>query len=366
MGHQAKAVPPGGSIGILGSGQLGRMLALAAGKLGLKTHVYCDASGPAFDVSTARSTGSFNDREALARFAATVDAVTYEFENIPLETVTFLEAIVPVRPGPKALACAQDRLSEKRLARELGARTAEFAAIDSAEDLRAYLVSQPAGRTHVLKTRRFGYDGKGQAKVRGVGDAAEAWAAIGAQPAILERFVDFCREVSVVGVRSAAGAFAAYDVTQNEHRDHILHRSVVPASLSADLDAKAITISRRIADALDYIGVFAVEFFAVTGSGPSELLVNEIAPRVHNSGHWTMDACLCGQFENHIRAVAGWPIGSTVRHSDAEMLNLIGPDAGRWHELAVEPGASLHLYGKREARAGRKMGHVTRLSRSRS
>jgi 5-(carboxyamino)imidazole ribonucleotide synthase len=353
-------IPPGGTIGILGSGQLGRMLALAAGKLGLKTHVYCDASGPAFDVATSRTVAQFDDRAALAAFAAGVDAVTYEFENIPLATVRFLEDQVPVRPGAKALACAQDRLNEKQLARDLGVRTADFAGIDSLEQLQAQLggaIPVPC----VLKTRRFGYDGKGQAKILLPADAKAAWQAIGGKPAILEAFVTFASEVSVVAVRGSDGAFAAYDVTENEHRDHILHRSTVPARIAPQAAAHAVETAKRIGEALDYVGVFAVEFFCLDGNGDEAILVNEIAPRVHNSGHWTMDACLCSQFENHIRAVAGWPLGSTARHADAEMLNLIGAEVADWATLAAEPGVSVHLYGKREARAGRKMGHITRL-----
>lgn len=351
-------VSPGGTIGILGSGQLGRMLALAAGKLGLKTHVFCDASGPAFDVATARTTANFNDNAALTAFAGKVDVVTYEFENIPLATVRHLETLVPVRPGSKALACAQDRLNEKELARALGAGTADFAAIDSLDDLEAALVGRMRAPC-VLKTRRFGYDGKGQVKILDRGAAAVAWQAIGMQPAVLEGFVEFECEVSVVAARGADGTFAAYDVTRNEHRDHILHRSSVPAGISASVAAEAIAVASRIGSALDYVGVFAVEFFV--GGGEHRLLVNEIAPRVHNSGHWTMDGCLCGQFENHIRAVAGWPLGSTRRHSNAEMINLIGLEANEWTRIAAESGTSLHLYGKREARPGRKMGHINRL-----
>jgi 5-(carboxyamino)imidazole ribonucleotide synthase len=353
-------IPPGGTIGILGSGQLGRMLALAAGKLGLKTHVYCDASGPAFDVATARTVATFDDHAALAAFATATSAVTYEFENIPLETVRFLEDKVPVRPGAKALACAQDRLEEKQLARDLGVQTADFVGIDSLDELKTRLEGQIAVPC-VLKTRRFGYDGKGQAKILAPADATAAWQAIGEKPAILEAFVKFGAEISVVAVRGGDGAFAAYDVTENEHRDHILHRSIVPARVGAAAAAHAVETAKRIAEALDYVGVFAVEFFCLNDAGGETVLVNEIAPRVHNSGHWTMDACLCSQFENHIRAVAGWPLGATTRHADAEMLNLIGAEVAEWVNLAAEPGASVHLYGKREARAGRKMGHITRL-----
>ncbi len=357
-----KPIPPGGTIGILGSGQLGRMLALAAGKLGLKTHIYCDASGPAFDVATVRTTAKFDDLARLDEFARTVDAVTYEFENIPLATVQHLEGLVPLRPGPKALACAQDRLKEKQLARDLGAMTADFASVDSLDELHTRLAGQIATPC-VLKTRRFGYDGKGQAKILEPADAKAAWGTIDAKPAILEQFVNFAREVSVVAVRGADGAFAAYDVTENEHRDHILHRSVVPARIKPATAKQAVEIARKIAGRLDYVGVFAVEFFALDGAGGEVLYVNEIAPRVHNSGHWTMDACLCSQFENHIRAVAGWPLGATARHADAEMINLIGEAVNDWAKLAAEPGASVHLYGKREARRGRKMGHINRLSK---
>jgi 5-(carboxyamino)imidazole ribonucleotide synthase len=357
---RTKPTPPGGTIGILGSGQLGRMLALAAGKLGLKTHIYCETSGPAFDVATARTIARFDDAAALADFADQIDAATYEFENIPLATVRQLEARVAVRPGSKALACAQDRLAEKQLARSLGAGTAAFAAIDSLDDLQA-AVAGPMPPPCVLKTRRFGYDGKGQAKVLTAADAVTAWQAIGAKPALLEAFVTFQREVSVIAVRGHDGAFAAYDVTENEHRDHILYRSLAPARIAASVATDAIDIARRIGAALEYVGVFAVEFFVLDAAGRPSLLVNEIAPRVHNSGHWTMDACLCSQFENHIRAVAGWPIGTTTRHADVEMYNLIGKASGDWVKLAAEPGTSLHLYGKREARDGRKMGHFTRL-----
>ena len=357
-----KPIPPGGTIGILGSGQLGRMLAQAASKLGLKVHIYCDASGPAFDVSTAHTTAKFEDLAALEQFAHTVDAVTYEFENIPLATVQYLESLVPVRPGSIALACAQDRLNEKRLARELGAMTADFASVDSLRDLHTRLDGQITTPC-ILKTRRFGYDGKGQAKILNAAEVAAAWNSIGEKPAILEQFVPFTREVSVVAVRATDGTFAAYDVTENEHRDHILHRSTIPANLSSAAADEAISVTRQIGDALKYVGVFSVEFFVCDEANGQALYVNEIAPRVHNSGHWTMDACLCSQFENHIRAVAGWPLGSTARHADVEMINLIGEEAHGWAILAAEPGVSLHLYGKREARAGRKMGHVNRLTK---
>jgi 5-(carboxyamino)imidazole ribonucleotide synthase len=354
------ALPPGSTIGILGSGQLGRMLAMAAARLGFKCHVYSDEPGPAFDVATVTTIAPYDDEARLREFAAAVAVATYEFENIPAETVKFLSQRVPVRPGAKALACAQDRLNEKRLARELGAMTADFAAVDSLSDLIARMAE--TGLPAILKTRRFGYDGKGQAKIMHPGDAGAAWAAMRGQAAVLETFVPFQREVSVVAVRNVDGVFAAYDVTENDHRDHILHTSVVPARLSQAAASEAIQTTRALAEALDYVGVLTVEFFVLEHGPRERLYVNEIAPRVHNSGHWTIDACTVSQFENHIRAVAGWPIGSAERHSNATMTNLIGKDANAWAKLAAEPGASIHLYGKHEARPGRKMGHVTKIS----
>lgn len=353
-------VPPGGTIGILGGGQLGRMLALAAARLGLKCHIYSEEPGPALDVAAAHTIASYDDEAALAAFAAAVSAVTLEFENIPVASLAFLAGRVPVRPGARALAVTQDRLAEKRLARSLGAMTAEFAEIDRLADFgpRLSTVGLPA----VLKTRRFGYDGKGQAKIKSAVEVDAAWRTIGEQPAILERFVPFDFEASVVAVRGIDGAFAAYDMVRNVHRDHILATSTVPARLSKVVEDEAIRTTSALAEALDYTGVLAVEFFVVETTHRPILYVNEIAPRVHNSGHWTIDACPVSQFENHMRAVAGWPLGSTARHSDAVMTNLIGRDAGAWSKLAAEPGACVHIYGKGAARPGRKMGHVTRLS----
>jgi 5-(carboxyamino)imidazole ribonucleotide synthase len=357
-----RPLPPGSTIGILGGGQLGRMIALAAARLGLKSHIYSDEAGPAFDVAAATTVGDYGDRDALQRFAKRIDVATYEFENVPVDAARHLEQFVPVRPGARALEVAQDRLAEKKLARSLGAGTAAFAAIDTLDELSAALagaVPVPA----VLKTRRFGYDGKGQIKIASDHDAAAAWQAIGGRPAILESFVPFTREVSVVATRDGAGAFAAFDVTENEHRDHILHRSIAPARLSAGASDQAMQITRRIADAVAYVGVLAIEFFVVDARGGREMLiVNEMAPRVHNSGHWTIEGAATSQFEQHVRAVAGWPLGATRRLAPrVEMVNLIGAEALDWHRLAAEPGLAVHLYGKREARAGRKMGHVTRL-----
>jgi 5-(carboxyamino)imidazole ribonucleotide synthase len=351
------ALPPGSTIGILGGGQLGRMLALAGARLGLKSHVYApEADSPAFHVCAARSCAAYDDWAAVERFAAAVDAVTYEFENVPVETVRMLEKFRPVRPGSKALETAQDRLLEKRLARDLGAITADFASVGSAAELEARIVQ--IGLPAVLKTTRFGYDGKGQAKIMEPRDAGAAWAAMKGQPAILEQFVKFRMEASVIAARGADGAFAAFDVTENVHRDHILHQSFAPARIPAALAEEAVSIARRIGDALDYLGVFGVEFFI----GDGVVYVNEIAPRVHNSGHWTMDACVTSQFEQHMRAVAGWPLGDPARHCDVVMTNLLGEEADGWQALSREAGTAVHLYGKAEARRGRKMGHVNRLT----
>ncbi len=359
---------PGGVIGILGGGQLGRMLALAAARLGIDTHVYCpEAGSPAAAVAAASTIGSYIDEVALARFGRSVAVVTYEFENVPAQTVDILErAGVLVAPGARALAVAQDRLVEKEFVRSLGAETAPFAAVDSSHDLAAAL--KRLGRPAILKTRRLGYDGKGQTFIHAAeGEDADrtwreatekAWAEIGARPSILEGFIDFDFELSVIGARSGTGQIALYDPPRNEHRSGILRRSTVPSGAGEATIRDASAIARKMLDALDYVGVIGVEFFVLkTGA----VIVNEFAPRVHNSGHWTADACAVSQFEQHIRAVAGWPLGDPARHSDAVMDNLIGDESGRWEVLASEPQACVHLYGKRDAAQGRKMGHVTRL-----
>ncbi|NJO24150.1 MAG: 5-(carboxyamino)imidazole ribonucleotide synthase [Sphingomonadales bacterium] len=349
-------------MGILGSGQLGRMLAMAAARLGLKTHIYCEESGPAFDVATRTTKAPFNDTAALTQFARAVQAVTYEFENVPIATAQHLARLVPVRPSAKALEVAQDRLVEKQFISALAIPVAPFHAVDDPASLQAALgrFAAPA----ILKTRRLGYDGKGQASVAPGSDAEAAWKSVGAQSSVLERRIAFACEISALVVRSQSGEIAAYDCPVNTHEDGILRRSVVPAKLAEADIARARQIAQTIAAALGYVGVLAVEMFYLGASAPEteRVMVNEIAPRVHNSGHWTIEACGVSQFENHMRAVAGWPLGSTERHSNAEMVNLIGKEALDWKKLAAEPGACLHLYGKREARLGRKMGHLTRLS----
>ena len=355
-------LPPGSIIGILGSGQLGRMLAMAAARIGLKTHIYCETSGPAFDVATHATMAAFDDAEALARFAAQVHVVTYEFENVSSETARLLQPLVPLRPNPRALEVAQDRLTEKTFISGLGIALAPFRAVSSLEDLIA--AQRELGTDSILKTRRLGYDGKGQAPLAKNEAPAAAWESVGKAPCVLEGKVAFEREISVIVVRGVSGEIAYYDVPVNTHKAGILRKSVVPCGLPAADVAHAQAIAAKIATALDYVGVLAVEMFHLGAHVPlaQRIAVNEIAPRVHNSGHWTIEACGINQFENQIRAVAGWPLGSTRRHADATMLNLIGEEALAWQTLAAEPGAHLHLYGKNEARPGRKMGHVTYLS----
>jgi 5-(carboxyamino)imidazole ribonucleotide synthase len=343
------AIAPGGVIGILGGGQLARMLSLAAARLGLKTHIFCDKpEAPAFEVAAAHTLAAYTDQEALARFASACDVVTYEFENVPAETATFVAARVPLRPNERALALTQDRLLEKNFIASLGLKTPRFLAVSSRQE--AEQVQGPS----VLKTRRLGYDGKGQAMVATPEEAVAAFDKLGGVACIAESFVDFAYEASIIAARGVDGGFAAYDPPHNVHRHHILHRSTVPSPLAAEALENALHIARSIGEGLDYVGVFAVELFV---GQDGTLLVNEIAPRVHNSGHWTMDACLVSQFEQHIRAVAGWALGNPERHSDAVMENLIGEDAADWQALSQNGGA-LHLYGKQDIRPGRKMGHV--------
>lgn len=351
-----KALPPGSNIGILGGGQLARMLTLSAAPLGLKCHIFApESASPAFQVAAAHTCAAYDDKAALTVFAASVDAVTYEFENVPVDRVKFLEQLVPVRPGSKALAVAQDRIAEKQLAKSLGAMTANFGSVTSLQELQTWI--NQFGAPGILKTTRMGYDGKGQAKINHPVDAEAAWAAMQGAPSIYEGFVTFLCEVSVLVARDVNGMMACFDVTENIHRNQILHTSTVPANISQELAAEAVFVAQRMAEALDYVGVMGVEFFV----GEDVLYVNEIAPRVHNSGHWTQNACITSQFEQHMRAVAGWPLGATRRHSDAVMTNLLGDEAHDWLKLASEPGTALHLYGKSVARPGRKMGHINRI-----
>lgn len=351
---------PGATIGILGGGQLARMLASAGARLGLRSHVFSPvADDPAFEVCAARTLAEFSDEDALAAFAASVDVVTYEFENVPAATAAFLEARAPVRPNPRVLALTQDRLTEKQFLQSLGIETAPFASVEDAGAL-ARAVAR-IGRPSILKTRRLGYDGKGQIFLRDGADLAVTFRALGGAPCILEGFVPFVREVSVVAARGEDGEFRAYDLCENVHEHHILALTTAPAAVAKETAAAAFAMAKRFADAADYVGVFAVEMFVVEEPEGERLVANEIAPRVHNSGHWTLDGAATSQFEQHMRAVAGWPLGSTRRHGRCEMRNLIGDDAEKWREILREDGASLHLYGKKESRPGRKMGHVTRV-----
>lgn len=355
-------LPPRSVIGILGSGQLGKMLAQAASRLGFRTHVYGDDAGPAFDIATHHSVGSFTSFSRLDEFAESVDVVTYEFENVPVAAAEHLALSVPVRPGPRALAVSQDRITEKTFIRDLGIAVAPFATITDPAEIAAAASAQSGWGTHaILKTARLGYDGKGQVPVGTGADLTSAYDALGRVPCVLEQRLNFRYEVSVLVVRAVGGETVTYDIPVNEHAGGILRRSTIPAGLPAAIETRAREMACRIANALDYVGVLAVEMFYLGEAAPEPLVVNEIAPRVHNSGHWTMDACAVGQFENHIRAVAGWPLGATDRHSDAVMRNLIGHDVDVWPSIAAEPNACLHLYGKREARDGRKMGHVNYL-----
>jgi 5-(carboxyamino)imidazole ribonucleotide synthase len=357
--HRVK-LKPGDTIGILGGGQLGRMLAMAAARLGLRCQVFSpDPDSPAFDVVLNATCAEYADVEALELFANDVDVITYEFENVPAASAMILAARRPVLPDRKILETTQDRLAEKDFVKRLGIGTADYADVSSAGDLRAAIgkIGLPA----VIKTRRFGYDGKGQAIIRDGDDTDKVWEDLGTKSAILEAFIPFEREVSVIAARSADGHVECYDVTENEHRDHILKISRAPADITEALAAQARSIAEKIANALDYVGVLAVEMFVVPGNGGPTLLVNEIAPRVHNSGHWTLDGASISQFEQHIRAVAGWPLGTPLRHGPVTMTNLIGNDIEGYEQWLTVPGATVHLYGKGPARPGRKMGHVTQV-----
>ena len=347
----------GATIGILGGGQLGRMLSVAASRLGFKTHIFEPGKNPpAGEVAHRVTTAAYEDEAALRAFAADVDVITYEFENIPTTALDLLETLRPIRPNREALRISQDRLTEKNFLQGLGLRVAPFADIPDTAALDAAMAD--IGAPSILKTRRFGYDGKGQARIMKVEDAASAFADMAGNAAILEGFVNFTHEVSVIAARSVTGDVACYDPGQNVHRNGILHTTTIPAKLSPSLRTDAILIAANVLNALDYVGVLGVELF-VTAEG---LIVNEIAPRVHNSGHWTQNGCAVDQFEQHIRAVAGWTLGDGKRHSDIVMENLIGRDMDRVPALASEPNTALHLYGKSEVKDGRKMGHITRIT----
>ncbi len=346
----------GAVIGILGGGQLGRMLSVAAARLGFRTHVFePGANPPAADVAHALTTAPYEDADALRRFADSVDVITYEFENIPTQALDVLEQHRPIRPGREALRISQDRITEKDFLSGLGLKTAPYAAVDDEKSLAEAL--EQIGTPSILKTRRFGYDGKGQARLKSMQDAEQALLDMAGAPAVLEGFVDFSHEVSIIGARSPFGDVACFDPGENVHRDGILHTTTVPARLTASQRMDAVLLAANILNSLEYVGVMGVELFVTPGG----LIVNEIAPRVHNSGHWTQNGCAVDQFEQHIRAVAAWPLGDGKRHSDVVMENLIGDDMDRVNDLARETHTALHLYGKAQVKAGRKMGHVNRV-----
>jgi 5-(carboxyamino)imidazole ribonucleotide synthase len=351
-------LPPNATIGLVGGGQLGRMSALAAARLGYRCHILTrEKDSPASQVSAAATISDYHEPEGLRRFAAAVDVISFEFENVSAEGLDLLASLKPVRPSPEILRISQDRILEKTFLNRNGITTAPWAPVEDFDSLVA--VVEWIGLPAILKTTRLGYDGKGQAMLRDAGDVHQAFATLSPKPLILERFVDFVQEISVVAARGGDGAFAAFDTVENRHRDHILDLTLAPARIPESVDRQAQAIARRVADALDLVGLVAVEMFV---DRDGRVLVNEIAPRPHNSGHWTIDACPASQFEMHIRAISGLPLPPASRHSDAVMKNLIGPeDTALWPAVVATPGLIPHLYGKAEARPGRKMGHVTRL-----
>jgi 5-(carboxyamino)imidazole ribonucleotide synthase len=350
---------PGAVIGIVGGGQLGRMTALAAARLGYRCHILTpEPDSPASQVTSLATVASYGDTAALARFAEAVDVVTMEFENLPVETMAMLARTRPVRPSPLVLSTCQDRRREKDFLQRIGVPVASWATVDDADALGAAMAE--LGRPAILKTARLGYDGKGQVRIEPDSALDEALATAAASPCVLEGLVDFEREVSVITARGPDGARASYVPVENRHRDQILIQTIAPAPIPDALAAQAQALAERIADGLDLVGLLAVEMF-VTRDG--ELLVNELAPRPHNSGHWTIDACAVSQFEQLVRAICGLPLGDPERFADAVMDNLLGADVHCWAALLAEPGARLHLYGKGEIRPGRKLGHVTRLTR---
>jgi len=351
-------LPPGSTIGILGGGQLGRMLSQAASRLGFNVVILDpEENSPAGRVSQGQIVAAYDDPTALTVLGRVAQAVTFEFENVPAASVaTLAEGGALVAPGPKALAVAQDRVEEKTFLNSVGATTVDFAPVDGLDDLIAGL--ERLGTPALLKTRREGYDGKGQVWIRSAKMAADAWHAIGERPAILEARADFTRELSVIAARGRDGRIAVYPLGENIHKGGVLKTTLAPAAVDTKTEKRARAIARAILEGLDYVGVLGVELFDLGGG---ELMVNEIAPRVHNTGHWTQDGCVCDQFEQHIRAIAGWPLGPTTAHARVEMTNLLGDEVEQWKTLSGKPDMRLHLYGKAEARPGRKMGHVNRV-----
>lgn len=352
---------PGSRIGILGGGQLGAMLASAASEMGFLPHIYApESNSPAFLRCGLHTCQPYEDLEALTRFAQAVDVLSYEFENVPIEPLKQIENIVTIRPGISALETAQDRLIEKQFLQSVAVPLARFYSVDSSEDLAEAV--QKLGFPCVLKTRRFGYDGKGQLILRNGADAKSAFETLGSNPCVLEEFVPFFAETSLIAARAVDGQVSSYEMALNQHENHILKTTVMPSGLPAQILAQAASAAEAILHRLNYVGVMGIEFFVSGTPEQPVLLINEIAPRVHNSGHWTQDGALIDQFEQHIRAIAGWPLGDGVHHSNVTMTNLIGDDVNFWQNFATDPASRVHMYGKEESRLGRKMGHVNTVS----
>ncbi len=351
---------PGSRLGIVGGGQLARMIALAAAELGISSHIFTpEPHSPAGDVAAEITQAAYDDEIALAAFAESVDIITYEFENVPAKTAAVLASRRPLHPNANALETTQDRLLEKDFISNLNLPVASFHAIDTISDLSRGV--QTLGSPCILKTRRFGYDGKGQIKISANDSLSQAFDEMAGAPAILEAFIPFTREISVVAARTAQGEFCAFDICENVHRDHILQFTHVPANIQSKTAAIAISAAKKIADALQYVGIIAVEMFVISDDSGERIIINEIAPRVHNSAHWTIDGANTSQFQQHVRAICGLPLGSVTRRGTIEMENIVGDATERWLDFLAEPNTHLHLYGKRETRPGRKMGHVTRV-----
>jgi 5-(carboxyamino)imidazole ribonucleotide synthase len=352
-------LPLGTTVGILGGGQLGRMLSLAASHLGMKTHIYCpDVDSPAFEVTPHKTIAAYEDKTALRKFADAVDIITYEFENVPIETAEFLANLKQLSPGPRALAISQDRIVEKDFLSRSDIPVTPYRAVNSLDDLLEAV--KDLGLPAVLKTTRMGYDGKGQRIIKKPNQVVPAYTALGKQPLVLEKFVAFEKEISVVVASNARGQIKDFDASENVHKNHILHTSTVPANIEPLTARKASRIAHQIAGSIDYIGVLSVEFFVIEENGRQSLLVNEIAPRVHNSGHWTQSVCATDQFEQHIRAILNWPLGDPSRMADVQMENLIGDEVSNVAE-AIKLGDQPYIYGKTAVRNGRKMGHINHL-----
>jgi 5-(carboxyamino)imidazole ribonucleotide synthase len=353
-----KTLAPGSVIGMLGGGQLGRMIAMAAAQLGFHTHIYCPYDkNPGEQVTDKLTRESYTDFDALQKFIDSVDVVTYEFENIPLETVEYLTERATLFPSAKALQVSQDRLTEKDFLNNIGLTTAPYAAVSTAAQAAAALekITYPA----VLNNRRFGYDGKGQVIVRERSEVIEAFNSLGSDQVIIEGFINFDLEISVIAARGQDGEIKTFIPFENQHKNHILDISITPPRIEGGLIKEACAIAQKIVSEIDYVGILTAELFV--SSEEPKLIVNEIAPRVHNSGHLTIEACPTSQFEQHVRAICGLPLGSTQLYGQAVMTNLIGDDIFNMNKLLSDPKANVHHYGKSEARAGRKMGHVTRL-----